>query len=92
MYELKPCPFCGGEKQSIIRKSVLAGWNGLDERVDYNRWYVRCNLCFARGGTAGGKILHSTHFDMKMPEWATTDDNLRDLAIRNWNDRRTDDV
>lgn len=92
MNELKPCPFCGGEKQSVIRKSVLVGWNGLDERVDYNRWYVRCNLCFARGGTAGGKILHSTHFDMKMPEWATTDDNLRDIAIRNWNDRRADDV
>ena len=73
MENLRDCPFCGGAKLSVVRKSTLAGWNGLDERVDYIRWYVRCNICFARGGTAGGKVLHSTHFDLKMPEWATTD-------------------
>jgi rRNA maturation endonuclease Nob1 len=30
MFELKPCPFCGGTKLKVERKSRLAGWNGLD--------------------------------------------------------------
>ena len=86
-YDLEPCPFCNGEKLSLIRKVTFAGWNGLDARVDYVRFYVRCNRCFSRGPTAGGKVLYSTHFEMKLPKWATHEDVLKDLARRNWNRR-----
>lgn len=41
MPDLKPCPFCGGTKLKVERKSSLAGFNGLDERVDRHTFSVR---------------------------------------------------
>lgn len=38
MAELKHCPFCGGTKLKIERKSRLAGWNGLDMRVEMHTY------------------------------------------------------
>lgn len=90
MSELKPCPFCGGTKLKIESKSVLAGYNGLDQRVERITYSVRCNKCNARGGTASGKILSLYRFSInKLPEWATTDTAVKQKAIEAWN-RRAD--
>lgn len=40
MNDLKPCPFCGGTKLKIDRKSRLAGWNGLDMRVEMHTYLL----------------------------------------------------
>ena len=88
MREPRECPFCGYRKASVIKKSTLIGYNGLDERVEKHSFYVRCNRCFARGGPAVGKVVHGLHFGRyKMPDWSTTDEKLRTQAIVNWNMR-----
>lgn len=91
MKNLKPCPFCGSEKLKIDRKSKAAGYDGLDQRVEYHTYSVRCNKCHARGGAVGGKVIpHFTLFymgEVPLPEWATTDDILIHKAAKNWNGR-----
>ena len=90
--ELKPCPFCGNVKLKIDRKSKFAGCNGLDERVEQHTYSVRCNVCHARGGAVGGKIVFGSSIfgiDTSLPSWATTDAELKKKAIEAWN-RRTD--
>ena len=91
MAELKPCPFCGGTKLKVERKSRLAGWNGLDMRVEMHTYSVRCNTCHARGCAVGGRVMASrlTHCT-QLPDWATTDKTLEAKAIEAWN-RRGDD-
>lgn len=42
MADLKPCPFCGGTKLKVDRKSRLTGWNGLDMRVEMHTYCPRC--------------------------------------------------
>lgn len=87
--ELDNCPFCGSERLKLEHKSRLAGWTGIDARVEYVTVSVRCNGCHARGGTAGGKVIRS-HMDIyrdAMPEWATTIEQLEALAARAWNRR-----
>ena len=92
MAELKPCPFCGCDKVKIGRKSALAGFNGLDERVENHTFSVRCNACHARGGAVSGKVLNYKYGDrFKLPEWATTDAALKTRAVCAWN-RRSDDA
>ena len=88
MANLKPCPFCGGTKLKIDRKSRLVGWNGLDMRVEMHTYSVRCNTCHARGGAVGGRVMDDlltrcTQF----PNWATTDKALGVKAIEAWNRR-----
>lgn len=91
MDKLKSCPFCGGTKLKIEKKSKLAGFNGLDERVEQHTFSVRCNCCYARGGAIGGKVIpHRKLFEGKelpYPEWAKTDDELKELAVDIWNRR-----
>lgn len=91
MAELKPCPFCGGTKLKIERKSTLAGYNGADDRVEQHTFSVRCNSCHARGGAVGGKVMPYARMffmgEMPLPEWATTDDALQNKAILAWNRR-----
>ena len=91
--ELKPCPFCGSEKVKIDRKSKYAGCNGLDERVEQHTYSVRCNVCHARGGAVGGKVLfgHSLFGVDILPNWATTDSDLKERAIEAWNRRAGDE-
>lgn len=92
MTELKPCPFCGGAKLKIDRKSRLAGWNGLDMRVEMHTYSVRCNTCHARGGAVGGRVMNERFTRCaKLPDWATTDKALEAKAIEAWN-RRADNV
>lgn len=94
MAELKPCPFCGGTKLKIEQKSTFAGYNGLDHRVERHTYSVRCNICHARGGTVGGKVIQHFHLyvgrEIPIPEWATTDDVLQNKAVEAWNRRGGD--
>ena len=88
MAELKPCPFCGGTKLKIERKSRLAGWNGLDMRVEMHTYSVRCNICHARGGAVGGRVMNERFTRCaQLPDWATTDNALEEKAIEAWNRR-----
>lgn len=87
--ELDNCQFCGSERLKIESKSRLAGWTGIDARVEHITVSVRCKVCHARGGAVGGKVIRS-HLDIyqdAMPEWATTIEHLEDLAVRAWNRR-----
>lgn len=85
------CPFCGSESLKIEKKSALIGHNGLDMRVERHTWSVRCNTCNARGGTSSGKVIDGWQRrrfpDIKMPEWATTDKEIREVAVQKWNRR-----
>ena len=89
MAELKPCPFCGSTKLKIESKSTRAGWTGIDALVEQDTYSVRCNVCHARGGTAGGKVIKSLRYMYKdnMPEWATTSEAVKERAIEAWNKR-----
>ena len=89
MAELKPCPFCGSTKLKIESKSTRAGWTGIDALVEQDTYSVRCNVCHARGGTAGGKVIKSLRYVYKdrMPEWATTSEAVKERAIEAWNKR-----
>lgn len=89
MTELKPCPFCGNDKLKIDKKSVLDGYNGLGERVDRHTYSVRCNICYARGPTVGGRIVKESesYRFTGLPVWATTDEVLKELAVDAWNER-----
>ena len=88
MNDLKPCPFCGGTKLKIDRKSRLAGWNGRDMRVEMHTYSVRCNTCHARGGAAGGRVIYTPWTRCAPPpDWATTDKALEEKAIEAWNKR-----
>ena len=91
MENLKPCPFCGSEKLKIESKSVLAGFTGLEERVEQMTFSVRCNVCHARGGAVGGKVMTSLAVIRKRPEWATTENDLEGRAIAAWNRRANDE-
>lgn len=89
MTDLSPCPFCNSTKLKLDYKGVLAGWNGLDERVENHTYSVRCNVCHARGPAFGGKVIpHRRHPDsMALPGWATTDEKLKASAVEGWNCR-----
>ena len=91
MPDLKPCPFCGSTKLKLERKSSRCGFNGLDERVDRHTFSVRCNICHARGVTVSGKVIYRVMRwnieNLKLPDWATTDDVLEEKAIEAWNRR-----
>lgn len=93
MTELKPCPFCGSSKSSIKSKSHVAGWTGIDARVDEMTFSVRCNVCHARGGTVSGKVITTLLYMYKdhMPEWATRAETLKQKAAEMWN-RRADNA
>lgn len=93
---LLPCPFCGSKSVSLRGKRVLEGYNGLDMPVYRRRCYVRCNKCSSRGPVSGGLILSgevSVYAGiagaerLQMPEWATTEKEIINEAIRGWNNR-----
>lgn len=91
MDKLKPCPFCGGTKLKIERKSRLAGWNGLDMRVEMHTYSVRCNTCHARGGAIGGRVMDDPWTRCsQFPDWVTTDKTLEAKAAEAWNRRVND--
>lgn len=89
--DLKPCPFCGSTKLKIECKRTLVGHTGLSDRVENHTFSVRCKVCHARGGAAGGKVFtpHIKFKEYTPPEWSTTDEALSDRAVEAWN-RRSD--
>ena len=87
MGELKPCPFCGGTKLKIDKKSTRAGYNGLGDRVENHTFSVRCNKCHARGGACGGRVLSHIRRGFDIPDWSTTDEGLKEMAVEAWNRR-----
>ena len=92
MNNLKPCPFCGGTKLKVDRKSRLARWNGLDMRVEMHTYSVRCNTCHARGGAVGGRVIYTPWTRCSPPpDWVTTDKALEAKAIEAWNRRAGDE-
>ena len=50
MAELKPCPFCGGEKVEVLNRLEF---EPEMEQVGLTKdnWNVLCNECYALGGT-----------------------------------------
>ena len=77
--DAKACPFCGKTKLSIDSKSKN-GYKGCHQTFS-----VRCNCCFARGGTVGGYTRKNDYCteDIKVE----SKDNLIDKAIELWNKR-----
>lgn len=67
--------------------------NGLDHPIEQHRWYVQCCKCKARGSVASGKVnLYENYFISqdtrnKFPEWQTTDDEIKRIAVMLWNVR-----
>ena len=98
MDELKSCPFCGSNKLKIDKKSKLVGRNGLDWNVYQQTYSVRCNVCHARGGAIGGKVIPHYEFFLRgtpldpshRPEWLADEKDLIAKAIELWNVRATD--
>lgn len=92
--ELKPCPFCGGTKLKLDKKQTKAGYTGIDALVKQETYSVRCNVCHARGGAVGGKVIHSRLdvYQNNMPEWATTKEALQQKAKELWNRRADNEV
>ena len=73
----KPCPFCGKDKLSLDCKSK-------NESKGYYRTYtVRCNSCFARGGTVSGYISAKRNWNVTI----ISDSELQQKAIELWNTR-----
>lgn len=88
--EVKPCPHCGSKKYKVESKKVLDGYLLDTYRVMRKTFSVRCNACFARGGAVGGKVIESyEHFisEHELPEWATTEEQLIEQAVKKWNRR-----
>ena len=46
---LLECPYCKSNKVKVDHNSRRAGFTGLDDRVEYQTYSVRCNSCHARG-------------------------------------------
>jgi hypothetical protein len=91
MIKLNSCPFCGSEIAIMQSKTSLFGYNGLDERIEIHRFYVRCGKCYARGGIVSGRVAsHQTRLlraGVDLPEGETTDNRLKILAAEAWNRR-----
>ena len=84
MAKLKPCPFCGSTKLKIESKS-----RKINALVKQDTYSVRCNVCHARGGATGGKVIKSCLYAYRdnMQEWTTTKEELQQKAIEAWNRR-----
>lgn len=85
----KVCPFCGKDKIKVESKSKLVGHNGLDYNVYQISMSVRCNCCHARGPVVSGKVIPAMYDQIdKLPDWATTKNQLELKAIKLWNNRK----
>lgn len=93
MNELKSCPFCGSNKLKIQGSGRRIGVTGTDEPVAIETFSIRCNVCHARGGTVGGKVILTRLRvrEIELPNWASSRDSLKEKAIEAWN-RRTNDA
>ncbi len=81
MDNMKPCPFCGGNKLKLDKKSKLAGHNGIGVRIDRLTYSVRCNTCYARGGAVGGDVSQYVKDPSRLPSGLTTIEELKEKVI-----------
>ena len=81
-----PCPYCGSNKLKIESTSKQRGYTGLGDIVYYVTASVRCNSCHARGPVAGGRVVKYVREEFR-PDWSTTEKELRETAVRSWNER-----
>lgn len=90
---MKPCPFCGSKKVKIQGTQRKIGVTGTDEPVARETYSVRCNVCHARGGAVGGKVILTRLRlrESELPNWASSRESLQENAIKAWN-RRTNDA
>ena len=49
MFELKPCPFCGGKPKINARQSKFIGQNCFGNKKLVWTIYIKCNKCHSRG-------------------------------------------
>lgn len=77
--ELKPCPFCGGNRIAYSMKTATSNY----ERIYRTAMY--CEDCNAYGGRV---IVHPTHSDRYDIERF---DANKQAAIDAWNRRATDE-
>jgi Lar family restriction alleviation protein len=77
--EMKPCPFCKGNKLKIDSKAGKKHYNGVG---DYKQLYtlsVRCNRCHARGPAVSVEVMRRD-FRSAFPD-------AEAKAIDAWNER-----
>ena len=79
--ELKPCPFCGGNKLKVDSKkgNNFRCVNG--KREDFHVVTVRCNKCHTRGPTVSVYLGWGQYNAAKV---------MNDAAIEAWNRRAED--
>lgn len=71
--KLKPCPFCGSTKLTVVSKH-----NGTHYYCGTDSVSVRCSKCYARGSTVSCKVVKGKHGDV---------DETKQKAIELWNTR-----
>lgn len=82
--KLKPCPFCGGTKLKIDKKSKLVNYR----HVAIFTVSVRCSCCHARGGTVSGEV--GSGIADPISDKLTTYKELQAKAAESWNSRHED--
>lgn len=84
---LLPCPFCGGTKLKLEKKSKFDRHSIFAGQVKQQTFYVRCNTCYAKGGAVSGKVtlLPILKYDVG----AVDVELLKKQAVKAWN-RRAD--
>lgn len=89
---MKPCPFCRSKKLKIQGTQRKIGATGTDEPVARETYSVRCNVCHARGGAVGGKVILTRLRlrESELPNWASSRESLKEKAIEVWNRRASD--
>ncbi|MEG1579067.1 MAG: Lar family restriction alleviation protein [Oscillospiraceae bacterium] len=75
-FELKPCPFCGGEEAKLTK--CRTGW--------LFGWHVTCKHCLSVGATA---YSDRVGVGAKTPE--EKERQMKAYAVANWNRRTTPD-
>lgn len=91
MLRIDSCPFCGSDKLKLTRTAERIGYNGMEIPVYRVGFYVRCQICNARGGRVSGKVLAYDPPDgLGLPSWASREEDLKWGAVDAWNMRTTD--
>ena len=82
MYDLKPCPFCGGGAE--FRQTAFGTAEGNSVKLTFR---VECKKCSATAPKSNGRVSINFRSDGLLNIWQ--DD--REQAVKAWN-RRADDA